>query len=109
LQVASLRAWFNISRLVPSLRITKHVIVHGRVQGVNYRESMRVAAERLDVTGWVRNRSDSTVEAMVHGDAEAVSKLLDWCRRGPPAARVTAVQVDEASGVFTGFERYPDG
>ncbi len=94
--------------LVPSLKITRRVIIFGRVQGVNYRESMRMAAARLNVTGWVRNRSDGTVEAMVHGDAEAVSTLLAWCRRGPPAARVTSLQVDEASGAFAGFERYPD-
>ena len=76
------------------MKITKHVIVHGRVQGVNYRESMRMEAQRLNVTGWVRNRSDGTVEAMVHGWPEDVSRMLDWCRQGPLGARVASLQVN---------------
>jgi acylphosphatase len=91
------------------MKITKHVIVRGRVQGVNYRESMRMVAERLSVTGWVRNRIDGSVEAMVHGWPEDVSRILDWCRQGPPAAHVTSMQVNEASGEFETFERRPSG
>ena len=91
------------------MKVTKHLIVHGRVQGVNFRESMRIEAQRRNVTGWVRNRSDGTVEAMVHGWPDDVSSMLDWCRRGPPAARVTSLQVSEASGAFDSFERYPGG
>ena len=88
------------------MKITKHLIVHGRVQGVNYRESMRMQAQRLNVTGWVRNRSDGTVEAMVHGSPEDVAQMIDWCRRGRPRARVT-VPAGEAkrSGAFEAFER----
>lgn len=89
------------------MKITKHLIIHGRVQGVGYRESMRMEARQLDVTGWVRNRADGTVEAMVHGRPEDVSRILDWCRQGPPGARVTSVQVTEAAGEFEGFERRP--
>ena len=89
------------------MKITKHVTVRGRVQGVNYREAMRIAAERLNVAGWVRNRYDGSVEAMVHGWPEDVSRMLDWCRRGPPAAHVTSMQVNEASGEFETFERLP--
>ncbi|HTS52933.1 MAG TPA: acylphosphatase [Burkholderiales bacterium] len=89
------------------MKVTKHVIVHGRVQGVGFREYMRREAERLNVKGWVRNRYDGTVEAMVHGWPEDVDNVLDWVRRGPPAARVTAVQVNEASGEFESFEHRP--
>ncbi len=89
------------------MKTTKHVIVHGRVQGVNYRESLRMQAQRLNVTGWVRNRADGTVEAMLHGRPDDVSRILDWCRHGPPSAHVTSLQVNEASGAFEGFERRP--
>ena len=89
------------------MKVTKHLIAHGRVQGVNYRETLRMQAQRLDVTGWVRNRSDGTVEAMVHGSPEEVAQLIDWCRHGPTSARVTSLQVEEASGAFEAFERWP--
>ena len=82
-------------------------IAHGRVQGVNYRESLRLQAQRLGVTGWVRNRTDGTVEAMVHGRPDDVAHILDWCRRGPPGAHVTSLEVTEAAGDFVSFERRP--
>jgi acylphosphatase len=89
------------------MKVTKHLIVRGRVQGVGFREYMRMEAERLSVTGWVRNRHDGSVEAMLHGWPEDVAKILNWTRRGPPAARVAAVEVNEASGEFERFERRP--
>jgi acylphosphatase len=67
------------------------LLVSGRVQGVGYRMAMVEAATALGVAGWVRNRGDGTVEAVVQGDEVAVDRLLTWCRRGPSAARVTAV------------------
>ena len=89
------------------MKTTKHLIIHGRVQGVGYRAYMRMEANRLGVTGWVRNRADGTVEATIHGTPEDVSKLLDWTRLGPPGARVTSVQVSEASGEYERFEQLP--
>ena len=89
------------------MKTTKHLIIHGRVQGVGYRAYMRMEANRLGVTGWVRNRADGIVEATIQGSPEDVSKLLDWTRRGPPAARVTSVQVSEASGEYERFEQLP--
>ncbi len=89
------------------MKVTKHVIVHGRVQGVGFREYLRREAEHQGVTGWVRNRHDGTVEAVVYGWPEDVDKVLGWVRRGPPAARVTAVHVNEASGEFDTFEHRP--
>lgn len=67
--------------------------IHGRVQGVFFRESTRREAERLGVHGWVRNQDDGTVEALVDGEATRVQQLIDWCHRGPPAARVDRVVV----------------
>ncbi len=87
--------------------ITLHLIISGRVQGVWYRESMRLEAERLGVYGWVRNRRDGAVEAVVQGEESAVTTLLTWCRQGPPAARVDGVDATPASGNYTGFERWP--
>ena len=76
--------------------IARRLIVRGRVQGIGFRYATAGAAEACGVAGWVRNRVDGTVEVFVQGDADAVARAIDWCRRGPPAARVTAVEVAEA-------------
>ncbi len=88
---------------------TRHLIIRGRVQGVGYRLSMAREAERLEITGWVRNRRDGSVEAEIAGDPETMSELLAWCRRGPPGAKVEAVEVELASGIpdNTGFDICP--
>jgi acylphosphatase len=83
---------------------TLHLLMHGRVQGVWYRDSMRREAEKLGVHGWCRNRIDGTVEAMVQGEAEAVDALLAWAQRGPERAQVSRVEVAEGGGNFTDFE-----
>ena len=85
--------------------IARRLVVSGRVQGVGYRAAMIEACRALGVSGWVRNRRDGTVEAVVQGDDERVERLLAWCKRGPPGARVTAiattpVDVDPTLGVF---------
>ena len=82
-----------------------HLQILGRVQGVWFRESMRNEAERLGVTGWVRNLPDGSVEAIIQGSIEAVDALLEWTQTGPPMARVERVIVDEAQGQFNMFER----
>ena len=82
-----------------------HLIISGRVQGVNYRESMCREAQRLGVTGWVRNRRDGSVEAVVEGAPSDVQAMLEWAHRGPPSARVTDVMVSEHTGAFRSFER----
>jgi len=89
--------------------LAKHLIIHGRVQGVGFRESMRWEAERLGVTGWVRNRRDGTVEAVVAGSAAAVMEIVQWAHRGTPAAEVTRVVVAETDGTFAAFEWRPTG
>ena len=89
--------------------MAKHLVIFGRVQGVGFRYSMGEEAERLGVTGWVRNRRDGTVEAVIEGAPDAVERLLAWARRGPRGASVTEVQVTEAAGSFEGFEMRPTG
>ena len=73
---------------------TASLKVHGRVQGVFYRQSMQRKAQELGVSGWVRNAYDGTVEAQVSGPREAVDKLINWSKDGPPAARVDNVDVE---------------
>lgn len=68
--------------------------ITGRVQGVGYRDWVMVIAHRLGVTGWVRNRVDGSVEALVVGDDTAVGQMIEACRRGPAMARVDAVDVE---------------
>lgn len=87
--------------------VTKRLVIQGRVQGVYFRDSMRQQARQLDVTGWVRNRTDGTVEAMVSGEPEAVANIIEWSRRGPAAAKVTDVQIEEGEGQFEQFELLP--
>jgi len=87
--------------------VPKHLIISGRVQGVGFRYSMLAEAERLGVTGWVRNRRDGTVEAVVDGDPAAVAAMIEWANAGPPGARVTGVAVGEVAGQFAGFESKP--
>ena len=76
-------------------RIRRHVVVHGRVQGVWFRESARRRAEELGVAGWVRNRPDGAVEAELEGAAEDVEVLVGWFGHGPAGARVERVEVEE--------------
>ncbi|OYW39681.1 MAG: acylphosphatase [Hydrogenophilales bacterium 12-61-10] len=83
---------------------TLRLVIHGRVQGVFYRESLRQQALRLNVTGWARNRADGTVEAIIQGSADSVSKLLEWAHRGPPLAKVTHIDVETARGESSAFE-----
>lgn len=72
------------------------VVISGRVQGVGFRASCRHQAIQLGVTGWVRNRWDNSVEALIEGSEAAVDAMIRWCQRGPRAAEVTGVQVIEA-------------
>ena len=89
------------------MTITRRLRIHGRVQGVGFRHYMTREARRRGVAGWVRNRIDGTVEAIVHGSQEAVDALLAWARRGPPSAQVTDVEVNDEDGNFEGFVQKP--
>ena len=68
--------------------------IHGRVQGVFYRQSTKETAVRLRLTGWARNCPEGSVEAVFEGEKKAVDAAIEWCRQGPPAARVIEVTVD---------------
>jgi acylphosphatase len=70
-------------------------IVSGRVQGVAYRASTVTEARRLGLVGWVKNREDGSVELEAEGADDLVAALIEWCHRGPPAARVARVEVEE--------------
>jgi acylphosphatase len=89
--------------------VTRRMVARGRVQGVWFRESMRREAERLGVTGWIRNRLDGSVEAVVQGSPGAVDQIIAWARRGPEAADVESLEVTEAEGMYQRFEKRPTG
>ena len=72
-----------------------HAIVKGRVQGVYFRDHTRSKAEELELTGWVRNLSDGTVEAEMEGEEQAVRTMLNWLHVGSPLAEVTEVSYEE--------------
>ena len=88
-------------RSTPPCPVTETVVadvrarltVSGRVQGVFYRVSAAQQAERLGLTGWVRNLPDGRVEAVVQGAEEPVEAMIEWCREGPSHAEVTEVEV----------------
>lgn len=85
--------------------VRARVVISGRVQGVAFRMETQWAAERIGVTGWVRNRRDGTVEATLEGDKRRVEEMLQWCRRGPALARVDTVDIswENFAGEFAGF------
>jgi acylphosphatase len=74
----------------------RHVIIRGRVQGVGYRAWVEHEALRRGLAGWTRNRRDGSVEAVFAGPADAVAAMIEACRRGPPSARVEAVDARAA-------------
>ena len=76
-----------------------HVIVQGRVQGVFFRAYTKEEADRLGLVGWVRNRHDGAVEALIEGEAAAVDRMIDWLHQGSPMATVVRVQVTEEEAV----------
>ena len=90
-----------------SERVTLRLEIRGHVQGVGYRYSMAMEAERLGLTGWVRNRRDGSVEAVVQGPAAGVEAIRLWAAQGPPSARVSAVEATPAEGEFARFETRP--
>jgi len=86
----------------------KRLIVRGLVQGVGYRAWMLRQAEKLGVDGWVRNRADGSIEALVSGDTAAVEELLRLCRRGPRLAEVLSIEEELADPPDTpGFHQLP--
>lgn len=88
--------------------VVRHLMIQGRVQGVAFRANARVEAERLGLYGWVRNRTDGRVEAVVAGTTGAVEHFVRWAHRGPSLARVDSVSVGPAERPEqTGFLMLP--
>jgi acylphosphatase len=89
--------------------IARRLSITGRVQGVGYRDWLLREATAAGLSGWVRNRADGSVEALLAGDPQAVARVADRCLVGPPAARVVAVEQEEVEEpVFSpGFRRLP--
>jgi acylphosphatase len=87
------------------MTVRRHVVVHGFVQGVFFRDTVHRQAVSAGVTGWVRNNWDGTVEAVFEGDAAAVDRLVTLCHKGPRGARVDRVDVsEEAPQGLRGFD-----
>jgi acylphosphatase len=88
------------------MKARAHVFVGGTVQGVFYRSETRYEARKRHVSGWIRNLHDDRVEAVFEGEEEDVKQLVEFCKRGPPTAKVTAIEViwEPYSGQFNGFE-----
>ncbi|WP_345111610.1 acylphosphatase [Hymenobacter algoricola] len=86
--------------------MTEHRIfrIHGRVQGVFFRQSAQQQAEKLGLTGYARNNSDATVTIEAEGPAAALDTLEAWCRHGPPAARVD--EMEATAGPLQGYQRF---
>ncbi len=91
--------------MVPEEKARAHVLVKGRVQGVLFRAATRDEARLRGVRGWVRNRSDGSVEAIFEGERKKVEEMIEFCHYGPPAARVSSVEVrwEEYTGEFKDF------
>ena len=87
-------------------KVRAELKILGRVQGVFYRQSTKETAVRLGLTGWVRNCPGGSVEAVFEGEKSTVEQAIEWCRQGPPAARVTDVVVSwkDFDGELEGFE-----
>jgi len=87
------------------LMVRAHVFVSGRVQGVFFRSETQDEALRLGLTGWVRNLPDRRVEAVFEGEKDPVDRMIEFCRRGPPGARVTKVEMtwENYTGEFRSF------
>lgn len=88
------------------MKVRAHVFVSGRVQGIFFRSETRYEANRRNVTGWIRNLPDGRVEAVFEGEKDDVEKLIEFCREGPPGARVMKVEVfwEEHTGEFKNFD-----
>jgi acylphosphatase len=87
-------------------RIRAHVFISGRVQGVFFRSEVRQEAKKMGIAGWVRNTPDGKVEAVFEGEEKSVKEIIEFCKRGPPGASVTDVQVawESYTGELRDFE-----
>jgi acylphosphatase len=87
------------------MKVRAHLLISGRVQGVYFRQSILVEAQNLGVNGWVRNLIDGRVEAIFEGEEHSVKTLVNYCRQGPPVAKVNNLEVSYRpyKGEFSNF------
>jgi len=86
--------------------MAKHLRITGIVQGVGYRAGFDAQARTLGLAGWVRNRRDGSVEAMVRGDQDTLQKIVAWAQRGPRMARVDRVEVEDVDDALVNDDRF---
>ena len=86
--------------------IRKHILIKGRVQGVNFRYNIQRRANALSITGWVKNLANGDVEVVMEGEEDKVNELIDFCKHGPTYAHVSDIEINEEKfvGEFNGFE-----
>jgi len=83
---------------------TLRLVIHGRVQGIFFRDAMRREAQKLGITGWVRNRNDDTVAAAVQGEPAAMDAIVRWAHQDPRHAQVERVVIEPDDGSYNSFE-----
>lgn len=86
-------------------REIKRLRVRGTVQKIGYRMWCEREALALNLRGWVRNRTDGTVEVVIAGTPQAIAKMIDRCRKGPPLAQVATIDIEDASVLDLGYRR----
>jgi acylphosphatase len=89
------------------MTVVRRLVIRGVVQGVGFRYAMTAQARLLGVAGWVRNRRDGSVEAMIAGDAAQIEAILAWSRVGPAGSSVDELIVEPSVGDFSNFELRP--
>jgi acylphosphatase len=82
------------------MNVARHLVIHGRVQGVGFRAFVEDTAERFGLAGWVRNRRDGTVEAVLAGPEQAVTNASEACRNGPRGAEVTKIDIEDGQNLL---------
>ncbi len=87
--------------------VSRHLHIHGRVQGVGYRNYIEYKAAQTGVGGWVRNRLDGSVEALFCGTPQAVAEMIECAKRGPRASAVERVEIGDSAEFHAGFSRRP--
>ena len=83
-----------------------HILIRGKVQGVFFRQALKVLAIKNNVCGWVRNLKDNHVEVLLEGDSNAVNLIVEWAHHGPANSRVDEIKFnnEEFKNEFTNFE-----
>ena len=93
--------------MIQAASVARRLLITGRVQGAGFRFAFADEARERGLRGWVRNRRGGRVEAIIAGTPEDVEAMVAWARHGPPAARVTAIDVEPAAGEFDRFDVAP--